>query len=137
MVLFNDIRNTLTNIVSYQHCMHYRYRLFFPICMCPPVSIHCHGLRYVFSLLVFKQMDAHTPAFINYFTHTQTRARIHSFFLTLTRGKTMFDHDQILINPKSYGHVGLHDVSVKKICVCCTVFADANLLPLYQLFFPK
>ena len=65
-------------------------------------------MRYVFSLRV---MDGHT------------RARIHSFFLTLTRGKTMFSHDQILINPKSYGHV--HDVSVKKICVCCTVFADA------------
>ena len=68
-------------------------------------------MRYVFSLRVFKQMDAHT------------RARIHSSFLALTRGKTMFSHDQILINPKSYGHV--HDVCVKKICVCCTVFADA------------
>ena len=64
-------------------------------------------MRYVFSLRVFKQMDAHTRA----------------FFLTLTRGKTMFSHNQILINPKSYGHV--HDVCVKKICVCCTVFADA------------
>ena len=68
-------------------------------------------MRYVFSLRVFKQMDA------------RTRARIHSFFLTLTRGGTMFSHDQILINPKSYGHV--HDVCVKKICVFCTVFADA------------
>ena len=68
-------------------------------------------MRYVFSLRVFKQMDAHT------------RACIHSFFLTLTRGKTMFPHDQILINPKSYGLV--LDVGVKKICVCCTVFADA------------
>ena len=48
-------------------------------------------MRYVFSLHVFKQMDAHT------------RARIHSFFLTLTSGKTMFSHNQILINPKSYG----------------------------------
>ena len=27
----------------------------------------------------------------------------------------MFSHDQILINPKSYGHV--HDVCVKKICL--------------------
>ena len=45
----------------------------------------------------------------------QTRARIDSFFLTLTRGKTMFSHDQILINPKSYGHV--HDVCVKKMCL--------------------
>ena len=69
-------------------------------------------MRYVFSLRVFKRMDAHTCA------------RIHSFFVTLTRSKTMFSHDQILINPKSYEHV--HDVCVKKICVCCTVFADAN-----------
>ena len=60
-------------------------------------------MRYVFSLRVFKQMDAHT------------RARIHSSFSALTRGKTMFSHDQILINPKSYGHV--QDVCVKKICV--------------------
>ena len=49
-------------------------------------------MRYMFSLHVFKQMDAHTSPVI-------------------------------LINPKSYGHV--HDVCVKKICVCCTVFADA------------
>ena len=68
-------------------------------------------MSYVFSLRVFKPMDAHT------------RSRIHSSFLTLTRGKTMFSHDQILINPKSYGLV--HDVCAKKICVCCTVFADA------------
>ena len=27
---------TLTNIVSYQYCIHYRYRLVFIICMCPP-----------------------------------------------------------------------------------------------------
>ena len=72
--------------------------------------MHCI-MRYVFSLRVFKQMDAHT------------RARIHSLFLTLNRGKTMFSHDQILINPEGYGHV--HNVCVKKICVCCTVFADA------------
>ena len=58
---------------------------------------------------------------LNRWTHT--RARIHSLFLTLNRGKTMFSHDQILINPEIYGHV--HDVCVKKICVCCTVFADA------------
>ena len=81
----------------------------------------------VFSLRVFKQMDAqshtHVPAFIHYFTHTHSRARIYSLFLTLTRGETMFSHNQILINPKSDGHV--HDVCVKKICVCCTVFADA------------
>ena len=51
-----------------------------------------------------------------------TRARIHSFFLTLTRGKTMSSHDQKLINPKSYGLV--HNVCVKKICVCCMVFAN-------------
>jgi hypothetical protein len=68
-------------------------------------------MRYVFSLHVFEQMDAYT------------RARIHSFFLTLTRGKTMFSHNQILIDPKNYGHV--HDVCVKKLCVCCTVFAFA------------
>jgi hypothetical protein len=36
----------------------------------------------------------------------------------------MYSHKQILINPKSYGLV--HDVCVKKICVCCTVFADAS-----------
>ena len=65
----------------------------------------------------------HTRAFINYFTHTHMRARIHSFFLTLTRGKTKFSHDQILINPESYGHV--QDVCVKKICVFCMVFAEA------------
>ena len=68
-------------------------------------------MRYVFSLRVFKQMDAHT------------RTRIYSLFLTLTRGKTMISHDQILINPKSNGHV--HNVCVQKMYVCCTVFADA------------
>ena len=82
-------------------------------------------MRYMFSLRLFKQMDAHTRArfFFSSFTRTNTRARIHSFFLTITRSKTMFSHDQIPINPKSYGLV--HDVCVKKICVCCTVFADA------------
>jgi hypothetical protein len=68
-------------------------------------------MRFVFSLRVLKQMEAHP------------RGRIQSLFLTLTRGKTIFSHYQILINPKSYGLV--HDVCVKKICVCCTVFADA------------
>ena len=75
--------HTLTNIVSYQYCMHYRYRLVFLICMCPPliyIAMDCI-MRYLFSLRVFKQMDAHTrphsliilhihtraPAFINYF----------------------------------------------------------------------
>ena len=80
-------------------------------------------MRYVFSLRVFKQMDAHTRARFHDLFYIYTRARIHSFFLTLNRGKTMFSQDQILINPKSYGHV--HDVCVMKICVCCTVFADA------------
>jgi hypothetical protein len=62
-------------------------------------------IPYVFSLSAFKQMDA------------PTCACIYSFFLTLTRSKTMFSHDQIglLINPKSYGLV--HDVCVKKICL--------------------
>ena len=46
VILFNDIRNTLINIVSYQYCMHYRYQLVFLICMCPPVNIHFHGLYY-------------------------------------------------------------------------------------------
>ena len=77
-------------------------------------------MRYVFSLRVFKQMDAHKYARV---CVTHTRAHIHSFLLTLTHGKKMFSYDQILINPKSYGHV--HDVCVKKICVCCMVFADA------------
>ena len=67
--LFNDMR-------QYQYCVHYRYRLVFIICMCPPVNIHRHRLYYVFSLRVFKQMGAHThvhqasPAFIHYFKHS-------------------------------------------------------------------
>ena len=69
-------------------------------------------MRYVFSLRVFKQMDADTRTRARVcVTHTHTRPPMY-----------MFSHDQILINPKSYGHV--HDVCVKKICVCCTVFAD-------------
>ena len=44
-------------------------------------------MRYVFGLRAFKQMEA------------RMRAGIHSFFLTLTRSKTMFSHDQILRNP--------------------------------------
>jgi hypothetical protein len=44
--LFNNIRNTLTNVISYQHCMHYRYLLVFLICMCSSINIHCHGLYY-------------------------------------------------------------------------------------------
>ena len=106
--------------------MHYRYRLVFLICMCPPVNIHCHGLYYalrVYCACLNRWMHTGAPAFIHYFTHTHTGAHIHSFFLTLTRGKTMFSHDQILINPEIYGHV--HDVCVKKICVYFTVFADA------------
>ena len=78
-------------------------------------------MRYVFSLRVFKRMDAHTGARIHsfFYTYTHTRTRIHSLFLKLTRGKTMFSHDQILLNPKSYGLV--HDVSVKKICLLYVV----------------
>ena len=59
-------------------------------------------------------MDAHT------------RARIHSLFLTLTRSKTMFSHDQMLINPKMYGLV--HDVCVKKICVCRCIDLKVQLI---------
>ena len=48
----------------------------------------------------------------------------------------MLTHNQLLINPQSYGLV--YDVVVKKICVCCTLFADALILKhnllLYQLF---
>ena len=58
--------------------------------------------------------------------HAQSITRIHSFLFTLTRCKLMFSHDQILINPKGYGLV--QDVYVKKICVCCTVFAEALFL---------
>ena len=126
----NDRRNTLTNVVSYQYCMQYSYRLEFLICMCPPVNIHCHGLYYACLVCVCLNRWMHTsaPAFINYFTHAHTRTRIHSFFLTLTRGKTLFSHNQILINPISYGLV--HDVCVKKICVFCTVlFFFPNNLP--------
>ena len=66
-------------------------------------------MRYVFSLrtCLNRWVDTRAPAFIHYFKHS--------------RGKTMFSHDQMLLNPKSYGLV--HDVCVKKIC--CTVFADA------------
>ena len=39
--------NTVTNIVCYQYCIHYHYRLVFIICMCPSVNIHCHGLYHV------------------------------------------------------------------------------------------
>jgi hypothetical protein len=103
--------------------MHHRYRLVFLICMCPPLIYIAMDLCVTCLVCVCLNRWTHTraPAFINYFTHTHTHARIHSFFLTLTRGKTMFSHNQIHINPKSYGHV--HDVCVKKICVCCMVFA--------------
>ena len=88
---------------------------------------HRHIILLCFTCLVCVCLNRWThsraPAFINYFTHTHTRARIHSFSLTLTGGKTTFSHDQILINPKSNGLV--HDVCIKKICVCCTVFAEA------------
>ena len=57
-------------------------------------------------------MDTHTRARV---CALHMRARIYSFFLTLTRGKTMFSHDQILINPKSYGHV--HDVCQETMCL--------------------
>ena len=73
-------------------------------------------MRYVFSLHVFKQMGVHT--------HAHTKHHLHSFIRLNTHSrKNMFSHDKILINPKSYGLV--HDVCVKKMCVCCTVFADA------------
>ena len=41
----------------------------------------------------------------------------------------MFSHNQILIDPKSYGLV--HDVCVKKICVCCTVLMKNYFDPLW------
>ena len=50
-------------------------------------------MRFVFSLHV----DAHTRAHIHNLSYTYTHTtRIHSVFLTLTRGETMFSHDQIL-----------------------------------------
>jgi hypothetical protein len=49
-------------------------------------------------------------------------AFIHSF----TRGKTMFSHYQIFINPKSYGLV--HDVCVKKIFVCRCIDLKEQLI---------
>ena len=60
-------------------------------------------------------MQKRAPTFIIYFTHTHARAQIHTFILTLTQSKTMFSHDQILINPKSYGHV--HDVCQENMCL--------------------
>ena len=47
----------------------------------------------------------------------------------------MFSHDQILINPESYGLV--HDVSFTKICVCRCINLKVQLLTAVQLFFPK
>ena len=71
-------------------------------------------MRSVFSLHVFKQMGAHTPhsspAFIHSFKHSLA---VKLCFLTIK-------YSSIL---KSYGLV--HNVCVKKIYVCCTVFADA------------
>ena len=75
-------------------------------------------MRDVFSLRVFKQMGAHT------------RARIHSLFLTLTRGKTMFSHDQKLIFPKSYG---MYTISVSRKYVfavrCRCIDLKVQLIP--------
>ena len=63
-----SIPNTLTNIVSYQYFMHYRYQLVFLIGInITPliyIAIGCI-MRYVFSLRVFKQMDAHMHARIH------------------------------------------------------------------------
>ena len=70
--------NTLTNIVSFQYCIHYRYRLVFLICICPPVNIHCHELYYALRVSVCWCLNrwTHTRAhaFIHYFTHTHMRA---------------------------------------------------------------
>ena len=58
-------------------------------------------MRYVFSLRVFKTDGCtHVRPFLRtcvqiIILHMHTRApRIHSFFLTLTRGKTIFSQDQ-------------------------------------------
>jgi hypothetical protein len=90
-------------------------------------------------------MHTGAPAFIHYFTHTHTCARINLFFLTLTRGKTMFSQDQILINPKSYGLV--HDVCVKKmlcllygVCRCIDLkvqLITAELAVLSQIIYQE
>ena len=45
------ICGNITNIVCYQHRIHYFYRLVFIICMCPPFKIHCHGLYYALCVL--------------------------------------------------------------------------------------
>ena len=44
--------NTLRNIVSYQYCIHFRYRPVFIICMCPPVNIHYPELYNVYLVCV-------------------------------------------------------------------------------------
>ena len=46
-----------------------------------PVNIYCHAI----CVCLNRWTNTQAPKFINYFTHTHT----HSFFLTLTRGKTM------------------------------------------------
>ena len=53
----------IVKIVSYQYCMHYRYRIVFLICMCPPLIYIAmdYIMRYVFSLRVFKLATTHAP----------------------------------------------------------------------------
>ena len=65
-------------------------------------------MLYVFSLRVLKQIGEHIEL--------RTKYQPHSFILL--NGKTMYSHDQILINPKKYGLV--HNVCVEKYA-----FADA------------
>ena len=110
--------NILTNIICYQYCIHYHYRLVFIICVTPLIYIAMDCIKhYVF--FMFKQMGAHillncAPNIIHIRSTFKHSLAVKQFF-----------HDEILhtINPKSYGLV--HDVCVKKICVCCMVFADA------------
>ena len=76
-------------VVCYQYCVHYRYRLVFIICMCPPPLIYIAMdwiMRYMFSLRLFKQMGVHThvrqasPTFIHSFKHSLA---VKPYFLTI------------------------------------------------------
>ena len=52
-------------------------------------------MRYVFTLRVFKEMGAQMRA----------KQHPHSLIILNTHGKSVLSHDQMLINPKSYGLV--------------------------------
>ena len=109
--LFNDMRRYINKqrLLPVGYCIHYRYRLVFIICMCPPLIYIAMDIImcYLFSLRVFKLMGAHThvhQAFIHYFQHSlaSSASSLKTSTLFLLNLTTSFCHAIQLLSELPY-----------------------------------